>query len=48
MADKDADKKLKETDQPWKRPSQVSQNPSQEAPSKKDLEGTFEQVNKTS
>jgi hypothetical protein len=48
MADKDADKKSKETDQPWKRPGQVAQNPSGKPPSKKDLEGTFEQVNKTS
>ena len=36
----------KETDKPWERPGQVSQNPSEKAPSKKDID--FEQASKTS
>ena len=48
MAKEPKKEKLKETDRPWERPGQVAQNPSDEAPSKKNLEGTFEQVNKTS
>ncbi|MDO8874656.1 MAG: hypothetical protein Q8M24_03080 [Pseudolabrys sp.] len=48
MGKESKEEKLKETDKPWERPGQFSQNPSDEAPSKKDVEGTFEQVNKTS
>ena len=36
------------TDKPWERPGQLAQNPAEKAPSKKDRDGTFEQVSKTS
>ncbi len=48
MADEKEKEALRETDKPWERPGQLSQNPSEKAPSKEDRKGTFDQVNKTS
>ena len=48
MAGESKKEELKETDKPWERPGQLSQNPSEKAPSKADRQGTFDQVNKTS
>ena len=46
MATEPKKEDLKETDKPWERPGQVSQNPDEKPPSKKDI--GFEQASKTS